>query len=499
MPTSRLDIDLSAIERNLAGVRDVIGASSPVPASASPETSRAGAAASTPAPRAQGASKVGVCAVLKQDAYGCGAVRVAKRLAGLGVEMLAVYTLDEARALAEGVPGVPILVLMPVHGVDRTDPLYRHAAAGRLHLALHSADQFAAVQEMAGRIGAPVPVHVQVDTGLTRGGCLPDQAAALVGQVVGSQKIRLGGLMTHFASPCCDDAFTREQSRRFREFVEAIKPAVRAAVEQGGKAVSTAAHMALHAANSCAVFRSRSYHGTMVRVGQALLGYCGFDVPSRERFEFRDEMDRLEPAVRWLSSAVHVQEIDAGWPVGYGSTWRAPLRADGRRTRIALIPVGYADGYPRSLGGRGQGGPGWVGFTGRLFERRGGGDPGAPAGADDAARAPDGTTGLPTVYAPVVGRVSMDQITVDVTDVPDVYLRTGKVGLEPAGPEVELYGRTPGARNHLPALAESAGTITHELLCRIGPRVERTYRVPATAETTAAAVRIGGGKMAGVA
>lgn len=500
MPTSRLDIDLSAIERNLSGVRDVIGGSSPM-AHGPAADARPGAGPQAPGPGPRptpGSPRVGVCAVLKQDAYGCGAVRVAKRLSGLGVDMLAVYTLDEARPIAEAVPALPILVLMPVHGVDRTDPLYRHAAAGRLHLALHSADQFQGVQEMAGRIGAPVPVHVQVDTGLTRGGVLPDQAAALVGQVVASPRIRLGGLMTHFSSPCCDDGFTREQARVFREFVEAIKPAVKAAVEQGGKAVSNVAQMSLHAANSCAMFRSRAYHGTMVRVGQAVLGYCGHDVPGRERFEFRDEMERLEPAVRWLSSVVHVQEIDAGWPVGYGSTWRAPARADGRRTRIALIPVGYADGYPRTLGGRGNGGPGWVGFTGRLFERRGGGE----GPADEAGRAPDGTQNLPMVYAPVVGRVSMDQITVDVTDVPDAYLRTGKVGAEPVGPEVELYSRSPGTRNFLPALADAAGSITHELLCRIGPRVERTYRVPAAmggADGAATAVRIGGVKMAGVA
>ena len=229
----------------------------------------------------------------------------------------------------------------------------------------------------------------------------------------------------------------------------------------------------------------------MVRVGQSLLGYGLADVPSTERLEFREQMESLEASVRWASSVVHVQEIPAGWPVGYGSTWRAPARADGRRSRIALIPVGYADGFPRSLGGHGNGGPGWIGLTGRLFERRGAGE------SDDAGRTMAGGGVLPTIYAPVVGRVSMDQITVDVTDVPESYLRFGQRGAELLGPEVEIYSRDPIAKNFLPLVAEHAGTITHDLLCRVSARVERVYRSPALVEPArerapaAAPVRLG--------
>lgn len=462
MPTSRLDVDLTALERNVTVLREVVQGN----------TQNAGSPS----------GKVSICAVLKQDAYGAGAVRVGKRLAGLGVDMFGVYGLDEARQLADAVPSVPILVLMPVHGVDRQDPLYRHASAGRLHITVHGLDQFAAVQEMAGRIGVALPVHIQVDTGLSRGGCHPEEAAKVVERVLNSPKIRLGGLMTHFSSPCCDDRLTREQARMFRDFVEAIKPAVKAAFDSGGAASKAKlSDLALHAANSCAMFRSKNYHGTMVRAGQSLLGYCGYEVPEGESFEFRAQMGRLEPAVRWVSSVVHMQEIPAGWAVGYGATWRAPIRADGRKTRIALVPVGYADGYPRSLGGRGSGGPGVVGFTGRLFERRGG------AEGDDAGRTgPDGHT-LPIVYAPVVGRVSMDQITVDVTDVPESYLKFGKHGVDIVGPEVELYSRDAKAPNFIGRLAEAAGSITHEMLCRVSPKVERVYRMPAQPEMVSAA------------
>lgn len=479
MATSRIEIDLSAVDRNLGVVRTVTGAS--------------GAGGNS-----NGGGRAAVCAVLKQDGYGLGAARLARRLVGAGVEMIAVYTLDEARAIADAVGGTPILVLMPVPGIDRMDPVYRHVTNGRIHLTLHGEDQLRQLAEMTARIGTTLPVHVQVDTGLSRGGSMPAEAHALVRRLVATPRMKLAGLMTHFASPCCDAEFTREQARLFRDFVEGLKPVLKAAVAaasgaggKAGAAVVAPHDLMLHAANSCAMFRARTYHGTMVRIGQALLGYALEDVPAGERFEFATAAARLEPAARWTSTVVHVSEIPAGWPVGYGGTWRAPWRADGRKTRIALVPVGYADGYPRSLGGKPGGGPGWVGFTGRAWERRSGGEPDEglrsprPTGAESA---PGGATpeSLPTVYAPVVGRVSMDQITVDVTDVPDAYLQgVGRLDASPAGggagagPEVELFGRERGAPNFISTLASAAGSITHELLTRIGARVERVYRFPA--------------------
>jgi alanine racemase len=293
--------------------------------------------------------------------------------------------------------------------------------------------------------------------------------------------------MTHFASPCCDAEFTRQQAGLFRDFVEKIKPTLKAAVSGAGKGggnkggVVPPHDLMLHAANSCAVFRAKNYHGTMARIGQALLGFALEDVRADERaaFEFDKEASRLEPCMQWTTTVAHISDVPAGWPVGYGGAWRAPWRASGdaKKTRIALIPVGYADGYPRALGGKAAGGPGWVGFTGRAWEKRSGGESDtAPNGAGWARGEK-----LPTVYAPVVGRVSMDQITVDVTDVPERYLSgAGPIGSLERGPEVELMGRTRAAPNFVTAMAAAAGSITHEQLCRIGMRVERAYRYPAS-------------------
>ncbi len=438
MTTSRIEIDLSALEHNLGVIRRVTG------------------------------TGVGICAVLKQDGYGLGAARLAKRLSACGVEMLAVYTLDEARALVEAAVPTPILLLMPIRTIDRMDPVYRHAVAGKLHLTLHDAEQLVSLTVVAQRLGVGLPVHVQVDTGLARGGALPPVATRLVEMLTRTARVRLAGAMTHFASPCTDADSTREQAATFREWMETVKPMLPTAMATGtaGKVVGGAAGgppvLLVHAANSCAMFRSAKYHGNMVRVGQSLHGFVGeeWGAPAgaepgetgTEGIEFAAQAMELRPALRWTSSIVHVKEIPAGSPVGYGSTWRAR-----RPTKIALVPVGYADGYPRSLSNTGM-----VGLTERQWDRPGTGSGGGT-----------GRPPAPTHFAPVVGRVSMDQITLDVTDAPEAARRLGA--------EVEIIGADWRLPNHLPRLADKAGTITHELMCRIAARLERVYRFPAAA------------------
>ncbi|MBX3358457.1 MAG: alanine racemase [Phycisphaeraceae bacterium] len=444
MPSSRLEVDLHAVDHNLRVIRSVVSpASRPTSDPAAAEIVRPPASARQP---------VSICAVLKQDAYSLGAVRIAKRIAsGLGpgspdsVEMIAVYALDEARELAESNITTPTLILKPVRDIDRTDPVYRAAAAGRLHLTLHDLDQLAHLERLCTRLGFVIPVHVFVDTGLARGGALPSEAAAMVQRIIrgvgpsgmGGPRVRLAGVMTHFASPCDDAAFTREQAASFREWVASVRDTL----PNGGSG------LALHAANTCATFRSEKYHGTMVRMGQSLYGYGLDEGCNLNEFGFADAARSLKAAVRWLAPIVQIKDIPPGHPVGYGSTWRAPRRHDGRHTRIALVPVGYADGYPRSLGNRAS-----AGLNARPFDRKGGPDDGVAT----------------TVFAPVVGRVSMDQICLDVTEAPESHVF--------AGSEVELVGADRTSPNYLPALASAAGTITHELLARINPRIERAHK-----------------------
>lgn len=438
MPISRLEIDLRAVDHNLRIIRSVVSGPSPTPR-----------------------ARVGVCAVLKQDGYGLGAARLAKRVTagqgpGGGVDLIAVYAPDEARELAEVNINAPILVLAPMRELDRTDALYRAAAAGRLHVTVHDEQQLDQLGAIAGRLGCTLAAHVFLDTGMGRGGALPSEAAKLVARLVGGGtaggRVALAGVMTHFSSPDNDPEFTREQSRVFREWIAEIKPLLPAGFVAAG---GLGGGLAVHGANTWGTFRSEKFHGTMVRVGQSLYGFGLEGVSDPENMQFREQAEQLEPAVRWTAPVAHVKEVPPGFPVGYGSTWRAPARGPGRcqPTRLALVPVGYADGYPRALS---QGGV--VALTGRRWERGSGG-----SGGDDI--------GIRKVYCPVVGRVSMDQITVDVTDAPEEWAAVGM--------EVEIFGRDKTAPNYPAKLAAAAGSITHELLCRVSSRVERVYRYPA--------------------
>ncbi|MGE3108793.1 MAG: alanine racemase [Phycisphaerales bacterium] len=455
MSTSRIDIDLSAIGNNIRAVRRVL--SGELASREHPEAQRD--PASSERPRVTKAPAI--CAVLKQDAYGMGAVRIAKRLAACGVDMIAVFSVDEARSLVEAGIAAPMLVLMPVRNIDRSDPVYRHAVVGKLHLTIHDEDQLAAITEVCGRLGAAMPLHVQIDTGLARGGALPAVGERIVESIARNPRLRLGGLMTHFATPCGDPEFTREQARLFREWVEKIKPMLVAGAGHRIDA-STPHGLLIHAANSCAVFRSSKYHGNLVRIGQCLYGYALEGASDREGAEFAAAAASLQPATRWTSSVVHIKDVPTGFPVGYGSTWRAA-----RPTRIALVPIGYADGYPRLLSNAAV-----VGFTGNAWERSGAT---LPPGADTAsAGSPTGRASnpAPTMYAPVIGRVSMDQITIDVSDVP--------ISMCKVGSEVEIAVGERAAPNSFLRLAELSQSIVHEQMCRVGPRVERSYRLSAS-------------------
>jgi alanine racemase len=168
-----------------------------------------------------------------------------------------------------------------------------------------------------------------------------------------------------------------------------------------------------HTANSAATFRHLERPGELVRVGIALFGAEPID----------DNRTRLVPVMRWRTAIARLKELPIGAPVGYGETWRTH-----RISRIATLPVGYADGYDRLLSNNAEV---------LLHDRR----------------------------VPVVGRVSMDMVTIDVTDVPAAAV----------GDEVVLLGRQGDAEITAEELARKTGTISYEVFCRVGGRVPRTY------------------------
>jgi alanine racemase len=455
VPTSRLEIDLSAIQRNVGIIRQALEASGSAEGDGAARAGSAGSAeglgsGGTGGTALAGRPRIKLCGVVKQEAYGLGAARVAKKLASLGVDALAVYCLDEAQALADLPITTPLLVLMPVRSIERHDPVYRLASRGRLHLTVHDLAQVNELAATASRLGSKVPVHVQLDTGMSRGGAMAEEATAIVQAVASNPRLQLAGVMTHFSSPNSDEAYTREQAKAFRAWIETVKPIL--AATPG---------VMIHAANTCGALRSRNLHASMVRVGQGLYGYGFESFTDPLAVEFAALGKQLQPAARWVSRIVHVHEVPKGWPVGYNRTFKAS-----KPTRVALVPVGYADGYPLGLSNLGK-----VGLNGLMWDR-------PRVGMGESVETPK------TVYAPVVGRVSMDQITIDVSGLPESVARVGA--------EVELIGRDAHGPNHLPAMAKAAGTITHDVLCRICPRVERVYQSRQDEDATSGTSTAGG-------
>jgi len=386
---SRLEIDLTAVSHNVRTLRSCLNGA-------------------------------GICAVIKADGYGLGARRIAKRLEIEGVEMLAVSSSDLAKELASAAIRTTILTLLPLPELARSDAVYRVASQGLLHQTVHDLATYKEVAHAADGLGIVLPIHLEIDSGMSRGGCDPEQAIEILGLASAHRRLRVAGVFTHLASADCDAEFTAKQDARFESFLE-----------RAGSLIPSDAF--IHEANTFATFRRRSYHRRMVRVGLALLGFANEEFADSGAFELASVARELRPVVRWESSIVQAKRITSGSLVGYGGTWRAP-----RETTIGVIPVGYADGYPLALSNNARVGVHVEGPSGEKL----------------------------IAFVPVVGRVSMDQITIDITDLPTSVMR---------GTRVELVSRDPTAPNHLATLAKQAGTITHELLCRLSPRIPRSY------------------------
>ena len=410
---STLTIDLDAIARNHAVLRRVLGQS------------------------------VGLCAVLKADAYGLGAQRLARKLAGLGLNMIAVYHPHEARDLLKANTGVPILILSPAAPIRRDDPLFIALSRGRVHLTVHDHDSLTNAASTADTLGTTVPVHIEIDTGIGRAGVRLDHAREIIERALAHPRLALAGLSTHFTTADRSAVLTREQADAFRAALPETLPP----------------RCVLHAANSFAAFRDTGLHLNMARVGLALFGYAGEEFADPSEVEFFDAARDLEPACSWTSTLAQVKRLAPGESVGYGATWRAPDKSEQRGALVGTVPVGYADGLPLALSSDH--------------------DTGAPR-ARLRLLSPEGDP----VEAPIVGRVSMDQTVIDLTEAERRLIAAPR-----AGDAVEIIAADRTAPNHLPRLARAAGTITHELLCRLSPAIERRYTASAPAVEPAPAPR----------
>ena len=340
-------------------------------------------------------------AVIKADAYGHGALASARALRAAGVQHFAVATLPEALALRQDGLTEPVLVFaapLPEHL-----PFY---AAHDLDVTISSA----AVAEAAIALQRPLRAHLKVDTGMGRIGVPPDEAPDVVGRLAAAPQITLAGLWTHLATASePDSAFVDVQLGRFRQVMDALR-------QTFPNLPAGTIHIGASDVVGEVPDAYRLSEPTLVRAGLSLYGLA--NQPDRaERLDLR-------PVLRWTSRVTHLKTVDAGTTISYGQTWTAP-----RRTRIATVGAGYADGYRRLLSNRAA-----VGIGGRRY--------------------------------PVAGVICMDMFMIDLGD-PD-----GPGQRIAVGDEVVLLGKGGPSADELAAWAE---TISYEICCGVGRRVPRRY------------------------
>lgn len=341
---------------------------------------------------------VEILAVVKADAYGHGALGAARVFAAAGAAALGVATVEEGAELRAGGVEIPVVVLGG-HVLGQEEALLAH----RLTPVIWDLERARALDGAVARTGAggPVPVHLKVDTGMGRLGLRPEELPEFARALQALRHLEVAGLCSHFANAeAVDTAVADAQLARFREAMAAL-------------AAAGIRPRHCHIANSAAVLSRPDAHFTMVRPGLVLYGIA----PAPHLAS----VVRLQPAMRLRTTVLQLKQVPPGTPVSYGGTY-----VTRRQSRIGVLPIGYADGYWRSLSNRAA-----VLVRGRR--------------------------------APVAGRVCMDHTMVDLTEVPGVQ----------EGDDVWLWGPAEGPAIDAAEVAAWGGTIAYEVLTSVGKRVPR--------------------------
>ena len=385
-----------------------------------------------------------VMAVVKADAYGHGAVAVGRCLAGCGVDWFGVATVEEAVELRQAGIEQPILLLGGLYMSDPAD-----LVEYRLTPSISSTARLDTYAECARRFQRPIEFHLKVDTGLGRLGLPPSRLQLFLARYRELEGLELKGVFTHLAS--AEDLIASQTDEQLERFQTAVKELPWYKVQPEW----------VHISNSAALLARRDLPENLVRIGALLYGYClpliltpngssqSLDGGPRRTSagpaapadgegpgERRDQrslrrraaaslarLAEFEPVLTFKSRVVYLKDVPSNTPLGYGAGYHTR-----RPSRIATVPVGYADGLSRALSNRG-----WAIVN------------------DD--------------YARIVGSISMDLTLLDVTDIPGVEV----------GDEVILIGRSEHCSITAQEIASDLGTVPYEVLCSIGKRVPRIY------------------------
>lgn len=342
-----------------------------------------------------------ICAVIKMDGYGHGAVQIAKILEKEEyVWGCAVATPDEASLLRKKGIRKPLLVLGCIFPEQ-----VEEMVEGEIRLTVYTEEMAEEISKAAERLGKKAYIHIKVDTGMSRlGFMVSEESAASVTRISRMPGLVMEGMYTHFAKADeTDKQFTKRQLEEFLHMKQMLC----------NEGVSFSYY---HCSNSAGIIDIKEANMDLVRAGIAIYGLY----PSKE---VKKEKVALRPAMELISHAAHVKWVPKGTPVSYGS-----MHVTKRRTKIVTVPVGYGDGYPRSLSDKG-----YVLIHGKK--------------------------------APILGRVCMDQFMVDATDIPDVKFAD----------KVTLIGRDGGENLPVEILSELSGRFNYEFVCNLGKRIPRTY------------------------
>jgi len=361
---TRAIVDLNAISHNIAEIRKKIG------------------------------SRRDLMAVVKADGYGHGAVEVSLAALSSGATCLGVALPEEGLQLRDAGVDVPVLVL----GLIQPKEAYKTIDSG-LEQAVSTVELADALDQEARKASTHIKMHIKVDTGMGRIGVSPQDALELVRTISRFKNLDLTGIFSHFPSADeTDKTFTKRQIEIFNDLVQGI--------EDAGFRIPKR-----HMANSAAILDLPESYLDLVRPGVMIYGLY----PSMEV----SRSIRLKPAMTLKTNVTYVKSVPAGTPISYGRTFCVD-----RKAVVATLPIGYADGYYRSLSNQGS-----VLIRGR--------------------------------QVPLIGRVCMDMCMIDVTGIKDVR----------PGEEVVLFGENPPVDE----IARKIGTINYEVVCAVGKRVPRIY------------------------
>lgn len=343
-------------------------------------------------------SDMKIMTIIKADAYGHGAVEIAKRIEDLS-DYYGVATIDEAIELRNAGIDMPILI---IGYTDSSD--YEKLLEYNITQAVYDVEECKLLSDIAIRCGKKAKVHIKVDTGMARIGFAVNDEGISQAKILGElEGIEIEGIFTHYAK--ADEVnknYSYEQKKKFLYFIKCL--------EEAGITFSLK-----HIDNSAGTMEMNDDDFDMVRIGIVTYGLY----PSEEV----DKSVVIKPVMSLVAHVAHVKTIPAGVGVSYGWTY-----VTCKETKVATVTAGYADGYPRALSNQGR-----VVIHGQ--------------------------------YAPIIGRVCMDQIMIDVTDIPDVAVKD----------EVILIGGEGDAYVSVEEVAAPAASFNYELVCNIGRRVPRVY------------------------